>query len=69
MKYSGSEVALKYSGIEIDGVNYDTEPGELEIYFMAKDLDWLNAVGINHATRWFWELSCEGYDCPVYCGW
>jgi hypothetical protein len=36
---------------------------------MAKDLDWLNAIGINHATGWFWELSCEGYDCPVYCGW
>ncbi|MCR5449852.1 MAG: hypothetical protein K6F23_10685 [Solobacterium sp.] len=69
VQFSGSEVALTYSGIKIDGVDYDTEPGELEIYFMAENLGWLNAIGINHATRWFWELSCEGYDCPVYCGW
>ena len=69
VSFAGSEIALTYYEILIDGVSQDPEQGELEIYFMADNLEWLNAIGINYASQWFWENSCDGYDCIMTCGW
>lgn len=69
LKYGGSQIDLTEDEILIDGVGQDPEPGELEIYFMAPNFDWLNAVGINYSSQWFWENSCDGYDCTIRCGW
>ncbi len=69
IEYGGSKVDITYNEILVDGVGQDPDPGELEIYFTADNFEWLNAIGINYASRWFWELSCEGYDCIARCGW
>ena len=69
VKFAGSEIAITYGDILIDGVSVDPDPGELEIYIMSDNLEWVNAVGINYASQWFWENSCDGYDCIMTCGW
>ena len=69
LEYGGSEVVFTEDEILIDGAGQDPEPGEMEIYFMANNFDWLNAIGIDYSTRWFWENSCDGYSCTIRCGW
>ena len=69
VSFAGSEIAITYNDILIDGISQDPDPGELEIYFMADTLEWLNAVGINYSSQWFWENSCDGYNCIMTCGW
>ncbi|MBP3891865.1 MAG: hypothetical protein J6D29_06810 [Solobacterium sp.] len=57
-------IKLDEEGIQLNGHAY-CEPGEMEIYFLADDLLWVNAVPIDYASRWFWKNGCDGFDCDL----
>lgn len=58
----GWNISLQEDGILLNGKAY-CEPGEMEIYFVANDLMWINAIPIDYASRWFWKNGCDGFDC------
>lgn len=48
--------------ILIDGDSIQ-EPGEMQLVFMPEDGRWINPIGIDYLSRWFWKNGCDGWQC------
>ena len=59
---NGTIITFGEKGILFDGEHYDTT-GQMDLYFLAEDLQWINAIPIDYATRWFWKKTCDGWTC------
>ena len=39
------------------------EKGEMQLVFMPEDGRWINPIGIDYASKWFWKNGCDGWQC------
>ena len=59
---NGKTIELTESDILIDGKPVDSN-GELQIVFADNEYRWVNPIGINYASSYFWKNGCDGWNC------
>ena len=59
---SGKKISLLEDDIRVENASVGT-PGELQIVFMDDDFSWINPLGIDYASGWFWKNGCDGWKC------
>ncbi len=59
---NGKKITLLEDDIRVDNASVGT-PGELQIVFMDDEFSWINPLGIDYSSRWFWKNGCDGWNC------
>jgi hypothetical protein len=65
MTLDDRKISLLEDDIRIENASVGT-PGELEIVFLDDAYSWINPLGINYSSGWFWKNGCNGWDCSVH---
>jgi len=60
----GKKITFLEDDIRIDNASVGT-PGELMIVFVDDAWSWINPLGIDYSTRWFWKNGCDGWNCTA----
>ncbi len=61
---TGKTITITADEIRIDGEPVRSN-GELQIVFCDNDFQWINPIGINYASEYFWKVGCNGWSCTV----
>ena len=62
MTLSDHKITLSEDDIKVENASVGT-PGELQIVFLDDEFSWINPLGIDYSSRWFWKNGCDGWNC------
>ena len=56
------KITLEEDDIKVQNASIGT-PGELQIVFLDDEFSWINPLGIDYSSKWFWKNGCDGWKC------
>ena len=61
---TGKRIEITAGDILIDGEPMNSN-GEMQIVFCDNEFQWINPIGINFASQYFWKAGCNGWACEA----